>query len=73
LLDSYKWYAKKESLNLESVYTYIAGGKKKRYDYIYGNPNWKIISSKISYDDSIAASSDHSMLITDYLVNEEDV
>ncbi len=73
LVDSYKWYANKKSLKLESGYTHITGGKMKRYDFIYGNPNWKIKSSKTSYNDSIAASSDHSILITDYLVNEEDV
>jgi len=65
-VDSYKAYAKNCNSELSSGYTHITGKKPKRYDFIYGNKNWKIQNSKCYYKESIIATSDHAILITDY-------
>ncbi len=51
------------------AYTHILnGGKKKRYDFVYCNKAWKIVSSKVYYEDAIEAGSDHGMVVTDVVI-----
>lgn len=68
LIDSYKFYADKTNVKLESGYTHITGGNRKRYDFIYGNPKWEILKSETNYEESLNATSDHAILVTDYLI-----
>jgi len=68
LVDSYKSYAKINNLELNNGYTHITGKIPKRYDFIYGNKSWQIQSSKSYYQESLNASSDHGMVITDYII-----
>lgn len=42
---------------------------KKRYDFIYNSKNWKILNVEYPYKESLEATSDHSMVIGDYLLN----
>jgi endonuclease/exonuclease/phosphatase family metal-dependent hydrolase len=39
---------------------------EKRYDYIMQSPRWQVINCEYPYDESVAASSDHSAVIADY-------
>jgi hypothetical protein len=39
---------------------------EKRYDYIMHSPRWQVTNCEYPYDESIAASSDHSAVIADY-------
>lgn len=64
LKDTYKHYSILHSQPLEAGYTHITGSNKKRYDYIYCRNNWNVLSSKVSYFESINASSDHGLLET---------
>ena len=69
MIDTYKEIARRSNLQLEDGYTHILnGGKKKRYDFVYCNKAWKILSSKVYYEDAIAAGSDHGMVVTDVLI-----
>jgi hypothetical protein len=67
-VDSYKAYAKSVNLSIDSGFTHITGKKPKRYDFIYGNKNWKILSSTSYYKEAVNATSDHAILITDYSI-----
>ena len=69
LIDTYKENARRSNLQLEEGYTHILnGGKKKRYDFVYCNNAWKIVSSKVYYEDAIEAGSDHGMVVTDVVI-----
>jgi hypothetical protein len=39
---------------------------EKRYDYIMHSPRWRVTKCEYPYDESIAASSDHSAVIADF-------
>lgn len=67
-IDSYKYYAKSNNFELHTGYSYITGKNFKRYDCIYGNKKWIIEDSKCYYEESINASSDHGMVVTDYII-----
>lgn len=62
LKDTYKQYSIAHSQSLEAGYTHITGNNKKRYDHIYCRSNWKVLSSIVSYYESINASSDHGLV-----------
>lgn len=64
LRDTYKHYSILHSQPLEAGYTHITGINKKRYDHIYCRSTWNILSSMVSYSESITASSDHGLLET---------
>jgi hypothetical protein len=71
LVDTYKYFTLAESRILLNGYTHIVGGNKKRYDYIYCKNNWKVISSEVTYEASIKASSDHGMVETILDIKED--
>ena len=68
LVDSYKQYCRSKNEKIETGYSHITGGKKKRYDFVYCNKAWKILSSRAYYEDSKKAGSDHGMVVTDVLI-----
>ena len=69
LKDGWREIIRKENRSFEDGYTFIIrGNKKKRYDYIFADKSWKITDFKVLYEKSLAATSDHAMLIADYEV-----
>lgn len=44
------------------VISHINRGYKKRFDYIFHSPKWKVEEVEYLYQESIAASSDHAMV-----------
>lgn len=65
LVDSYKSYAKRSSLELSQGFTHITGKKERRYDFIYCRPDWNIVHAESEYSESINATSDHAIVISD--------
>jgi hypothetical protein len=47
--------------------------KKRRYDYIMHSPRWHVNSCEYPYEESIAATSDHSAVIADFELRRESV
>jgi endonuclease/exonuclease/phosphatase family metal-dependent hydrolase len=39
---------------------------EKRYDYIMHSPKWRVVECAYPYDESVAATSDHSAVIADF-------
>jgi len=64
LVDSYKEFARLHLMEIENGYTHVTGGKKKRYDFIYCQKDWKILYSEANYQESIKHTSDHALLET---------
>lgn len=62
LIDTYKMYCIKNSLDLAEGYTHIIGINKKRYDFIYCKEDWEIISSKSYYNEALSNTSDHALV-----------
>ena len=64
LVDSYKQYCRSKNEKIETGYSHITGGKKKRYDFIYCKKEWKILCSESNYQESIKYTSDHALIET---------
>ena len=47
--------------------------KEKSYDYIMHSPRWHVNSCKYPYEESIAATSDHSAVIADFELSRKSV
>jgi len=65
LVDTYKIFAKEQKIDLEEGFTHMTGNRRKRYDFIYCKPQWKIVHSEVRYVESIEATSDHGIIISD--------
>jgi hypothetical protein len=65
LIDTYKAFAKEQKIGLDEGFTYKIGNKRKRYDFIYCKPQWKIAFSEAKYIESLCATSDHGLVISD--------
>jgi endonuclease/exonuclease/phosphatase family metal-dependent hydrolase len=46
--------------------SHVTRGTPRRYDYIMQSRRWKVVNCSYPYDESIAATSDHSAVIADY-------
>jgi len=64
LVDSYKQCCRKNNKEIETGYSHITGGKKKRYDLIYCREDWRILYSESNYLESIKHTSDHALVET---------
>jgi len=45
----------------------VAGGAKKRYDYIFLSDNWKVQNFNYLYKEAVLSGSDHALVIGDYM------
>lgn len=65
LVDTYKEFVKDKKMNLDEGFTYATRNKKKRYDFIYCKSEWQIIQSEVKYMESLKATSDHGLVVSD--------
>jgi hypothetical protein len=67
--DAYKVHIEKNKLDISAsplAVSHINGGSRRRYDYIYCSTDWNVHLVEYPYEESVNASSDHSMVIGDF-------
>mgnify|MGYP003588629008 CR=1 FL=1 len=70
LRDAYKIYIQKSNIPARTnplATSHVTGGSHKRYDLIYCSKEWDVQYVSYPYEESVGASSDHSMVIGDFL------
>jgi len=72
LRDSYKIHIQKSKLRIRTnplAMSHVTGGSHRRYDFIYCSKEWDVQHISYPYDESVSASSDHSIVIGDFLLD----
>jgi hypothetical protein len=73
LRDAYKIHIQKSKLPIQTkplATSHVNGGSHKRYDFIYCSKEWDVLHVSYPYEESVSASSDHSIVIGDFLHTE---
>jgi len=70
LSDSYVEYLKStgriDNLRNPLTVSHFTQGVPRRYDYVMHSPRWQVVNCSYPYEESHAATSDHSAVIADY-------
>jgi len=70
LCDAYKIHIQKSKLRIRTnplATSHVTGGNHRRYDFIYCSNKWDVKNVSYPYKESVRASSDHSIVIGDFL------
>ncbi|RPH52222.1 MAG: hypothetical protein EHM85_03795 [Desulfobacteraceae bacterium] len=72
LRDAYKIHIQKSKLPIRTnplATSHVNGGSHRRYDFIYCSKEWDVQHVSYPYKESVSASSDHSIVIGDFLLD----
>ena len=73
LEDSYRLFASANEVeDRELPISHLTRGVPRRYDYILSSSRWQVVSVDYPYDSSIAATSDHSLVVSDFIANKKE-